>query len=114
MNAAAQQLFNIGDSIKCSAHLLQLVIKDALAAVPDYDKICKKGRNLTAHFHRSNIAKTALVNRQVQLGIKENRLIQCCETRWSSKYYMCERLLLNRNAICLVFQIKPLQKLAMR
>ncbi|XP_017480504.1 PREDICTED: uncharacterized protein LOC108375202 isoform X2 [Rhagoletis zephyria] len=25
MNAAAQQLFNIGDSIKCSAHLLQLV-----------------------------------------------------------------------------------------
>ncbi|XP_036342040.1 uncharacterized protein LOC118751343 [Rhagoletis pomonella] len=97
MNAAAQQLFNKRDSIKCSAHLLQLVIKYALAAVPDYNKICKKGRNITAYFHRSNIAKTALANRQ--LGIKENRLVQCCDTRWNSKYYMCERLLLNRNAI---------------
>ncbi|XP_017492548.1 PREDICTED: zinc finger BED domain-containing protein 1-like [Rhagoletis zephyria] len=102
MNAAAAQLISVPNSVKCSAHLLQLVVKDAMSSVPKYEEICNKGRNLVRYFHRSTVAKTTLFNRQVQLGLRESRLLQCVETRWNSKYRMCESLLDNRNAISLV------------
>lgn len=101
MHAAVTHVQGLPISINCNARMLQLVVKDAMAAVPKYDEIITKGRALVMHFRKSNLASNALSQKQRQLELKEKRLKQSCETRWDSKFDMCEALLVNRRAIAL-------------
>ncbi|KMQ85300.1 zinc finger bed domain-containing protein 1-like protein [Lasius niger] len=98
----AGNLIETEDSISCAAHLIQLVVKDCMTAVPQYEAITKKGARIVSHFHHSDLAVGALSKRQKQLEMKNERLVQSCPTRWDSIFYMCESLLRNRSAIELV------------
>lgn len=98
----AGNLIETEDSISCAAHLIQLVVKDCMTAVPQYEAVSKKGARIVSHFHHSDLAVGALSKRQKQLEMKNERLIQSCPTRWDSTFYMCESLLRNRSATELV------------
>jgi hypothetical protein len=63
------------------------------------------------HFNHSNLATSALSEKQRQLGLNEQKLIQNCHTRWNSTYYMCERLVCNRNAVVSVLADRSITKL---
>ena len=81
MYATVTHVQGLPISINCNAHMLQLVVKDAMAAVPKYDEIITKGHALVMYFRKSNLASNALSQNQRQLELKEERLKQSCETR---------------------------------
>lgn len=110
MNVACNILEEADDSIKCSAHILQLAVKDALAVVPEFGEVCTKGRSTVRHFRKSNVASKALSERQKQQNLKQKRLKQSVETRWDSEFFMCESLFKNRGPITLVLSDRNITK----
>lgn len=74
-------------------------------------KVCKKAGNVARHFRKSNVANTALAEKQSQLNLKIQRLEQSCETRWDSKLSMFESLIRNRSAISSVLANRSITKL---
>ena len=87
-------------NISCLAHTLQLVIDDGVFAQPGVVNVLASGRKLVGPFKRSNVSLQALIRIQQQLGLKQHRLIQDEPTRWNTSYYMLERLIEQRQAIC--------------
>ncbi|CAL9706231.1 unnamed protein product [Knipowitschia caucasica] len=97
----------------CFAHTLNLVVKDAIKAVPEIVNLVKKCSNIVGYFHHSSKATEKLVEIQKQLNKPEHKLIQSVETRWNSAFYMLARLeeqkeavttvlcLIGRNDLCL-------------
>lgn len=79
----------------CAAHTLQLAVNNGLK----YDKIdsliqlCNK---IVCHFKYSNLASQYLKDKQEQLGMPTESLIQSCKTRWNSIYIMLDQLFKNR------------------
>ncbi|CAG4997075.1 unnamed protein product [Parnassius apollo] len=55
----------------------------------------------TTHFHHSNVAQDELVNLQEKLNQPKLKIIQECVTRWNSTFYMLERILKNKDSLCL-------------
>ncbi|XP_036142123.1 zinc finger BED domain-containing protein RICESLEEPER 3-like [Monomorium pharaonis] len=88
MNAACNILEEADNSIKCSAHILQLAVKDALTAVSEFEQVTTKGRSTVSHFQKSNVASKALSERQKQQNLKQKCLKQSVETRWDSEFFM--------------------------
>lgn len=86
--------YNISD-VTCAAHSLQLSINKALKE-DTISEIIKLSSSLVGHFKHSNLAKKSLLNKQKQLGMPEQSLLQCCKTRWNSIYLMLERIFKNR------------------
>ena len=81
------------DSLRCSAHCLQLCINSSLSSVSTVDTMIAQAKKLVAHFRHSVVASEALKARQTQMGVDEKKLIQSCSTRWNSSYEMMVRLL---------------------
>ncbi|XP_055836664.1 E3 SUMO-protein ligase ZBED1-like [Episyrphus balteatus] len=100
--ASVRYVEEIQSSYCCAAHTLQICIKRSLQSVQAYQIILKKASTLVSHFHHSNLAASELSRKQLQLGLKDLKLIQSCPTRWSSSYFMCERLIANRAAVLAV------------
>ncbi|KAE9522908.1 hypothetical protein AGLY_016719, partial [Aphis glycines] len=86
--------YNISD-VTCAAHSLQLSINKALKE-DSISEIIKQSSSLVGHFKHSNLAKKSLLNKQKQLGMPEQSLLQCCKTRWNSIYLMLKRIFKNR------------------
>ena len=84
-------------NIPCLAHTLQLVIDDGVLAQPCVVNLLAASRRLVGHFKRSNVHLHALGR---ILNLKKHRLIQDDPTRWNTSYYMLERLIEQRQAIC--------------
>ncbi|XP_050521556.1 E3 SUMO-protein ligase ZBED1-like [Daktulosphaira vitifoliae] len=82
--------------VTCAAHNLQLAINIVLKQEIFSEKQCT---NLVGHFKHSNVAKQSLLNKQEQLGLPHQSLVQCCKTRWNSIYLMLDRLSKNRSPI---------------
>lgn len=82
-------------SIRCAGHTLQLVVNNALKQ-PQISKAVGAARCLVEHFKKSELASTALKNKQNQMGAPEHKLVQDVSTRWNSTYYMVSRLLEQR------------------
>ena len=78
-------------SMKCTAHCLQLCLKAGLS-INIIDRLTGAARKLVGHFKHSVLACEELKKRQVQMELPEHKLIQDCETRWNSTYYMLKRL----------------------
>jgi|UniRef100_A0A2S2RA24 hypothetical protein len=91
---------NISD-VTCAAHRLQLCIHKALKE-DSISKTIKLSSSLVGHFKHSNLAKQLLLNKQKQLGMPEQSLLQCCKTRWNSVYLMLELIFKNRYPIIYV------------
>ncbi|XP_050537632.1 E3 SUMO-protein ligase ZBED1-like [Daktulosphaira vitifoliae] len=83
------------NDITCAAHTLQLAVNNALK----YDKInnliqlCSK---IVCHFKHSNLASQYLKDKQEQLGMPTESLIQSCKTRLNSIFMMLDRIYKNR------------------
>lgn len=88
---------NISD-VTCAAHSLQFAINKALEE-DEISEIIKHSSSLVGHFRHSNLAKLSLSNRQKQLGMPEQSLLRCCQTRWNSIYLMLERIFKNKYPI---------------
>lgn len=100
MKAAARLLEDdVGYSVNCAAHTLQLSIKDSLRVVEEYSIVSEKVRKIVGHFKHSNVATSALEKKQEQLEVKRERLVQSCPTRWNSTFVMCETFLRNRTPV---------------
>jgi len=100
------------NDITCAAHTLQLAINKALK----YDKIdnliqlCSK---IVCHFKHSNLASQYLKDKQEQLGMPTECLIQSCTTRWNSIFMMLDRIYKNRCPISNVLADRSLTTAAM-
>lgn len=80
------------ESIRCSAHTLQLAVNSALADT-HINTVLGRARKLVEYFRRSTVPKSALEKQQEQMLIaKPLDLVQDIATRWSSTYSMCQRL----------------------
>jgi len=71
-----------------STHTLQLVINDGVFVQPCVVDLLVAGRKLVGHFKCSNA------------NIHTLNCIQDEPTRWNTSYYMLERLIEQRQAIC--------------
>lgn len=81
--------------VNCAAHSLQLSINKALKE-DSISEILKQCSSLVSHFKHSNLATQTLLNKQKQLGMPEQSLLQFCKTQWNSNYLMLECILKNR------------------
>ena len=77
----------ISRRLPCAAHMLQLVIKDALHQVPSVDKIIKEASSVVGFFHRSLHWGCELKKQTNGLG-----LLAAVPTRWNSSLIMLRRL----------------------
>lgn len=118
---AAVRLMNI-QHIPCTAHKLNLVVRNALNLPDDglninenivhnddgssdsrLKEILKKCRNIVGFFKRSEVGNRKLVEKQQQMG-QQNilKLKQDICTRWNSTLVMMERLLQLKEPITIV------------
>lgn len=67
-----------GESIPCFAHTLQLCINKSFET-DDIKNLISKCSSIVSHFHHSTVAINALNDKQDQLGIKKQKLIQYVE-----------------------------------
>jgi hypothetical protein len=107
---ATDLLDDVPYSTSCAAHTLQLCVKDGLNLVHRFKEVIKKGSKIVQHFNHSSLATSVLSEKQRQPGLNEQKLIQNCPTRWNSTYYMCKRLVCNRNAIVSVLADRNITK----
>jgi hypothetical protein len=94
-------------------HTLQLCVKDGLNLVDRFKEVIKKGSKIVRHLNNSNLVSSVLSEKQRQLGLNEQKLIKNCPTRWNSTYYMCERLVCDRNAVVSLLADRSITKLNM-
>lgn len=83
----------------CFAHTLNLVVKDSFKAHPDLIEIQQKISAIVSFFHHSTKATEKLKEIQKQHKFPEQKLIQAVETRWTSVFYMWERLSEQKEAV---------------
>lgn len=84
----------------CFIHTLQLAIKASLH-VQNVSNALTSARRIATHFNHSSSAQPKLKAIQEELNLPDHLLIQDITTRWSSTYYMCERLVEQKRAISL-------------
>lgn len=89
--------------VRCTAHILQLVIRGALE---EQEKKCGRlstlldsCRKMAGHFHRSVRDGHLLRLQQRKAGLPEHRLKQDVLTRWNSTLAMLERILEQQKAL---------------
>ncbi len=80
------------ESVRCSAHTLQLAVHSAIGADARIQSVLASARKLVEHFRRSSTANSALTKQQEQMQLKPLDLVQDVATRWSSTFSMCKRL----------------------
>ena len=72
--------------------ILQFVINDGCLAQSAVVELTAKARKLIENYKNSNVAPQCLLRILEQLGLSQKRLMQDEITRWSTTYYMLERL----------------------
>ena len=88
-------------AIGCTIHTLQLVIKDCIMTQRVVIDMLARCRRIVGHFKHSHLAVERLRSIQKQLNLPDHRLMQDEPTRWDSTYYLLDRLVEQRRAICL-------------
>lgn len=89
-------LLTLSKLLKCLAHTINLIVKDALKGLkPITDKV----KEAVAYFHNSTVAAEKLSATQIQMGMDESRPKQECLTRWNSTYELLKSVLQSKEAI---------------
>ena len=86
-------------SIKCTLHLLQLVVKDCLNPLENF---IKKIRDIVHHFCKSIPSCNKLYEAENKLNIPRKKLIIENTTRWNSMFMMCQKLNELKSAVILI------------
>jgi hypothetical protein len=90
MVKAGRDTFGKNKQIFCFAHTLNLVVKDAIEAVPEFQDIIIEVKNIVTYFKQT--VKAADKLREVQSSNGEPlKLVQEVKTRWNSTFYMLQR-----------------------
>ena len=84
--------------LPCIAHLLNLVVQNAVTNTQNFDSLLKACRTLVTYFKSSVAAVDKLRSIEAQMGVTEYKLKKDV-TRWNSIYYMLERLLQVKEAL---------------
>ena len=87
--------------LSCFGHCLDLAIQKCLGK-SEIDRALGSCNTLVAAFHRSWKKQRDLKGKQIQLGLKEHKLISSVKTRWGSTYNMIERILEQQQAVSAV------------
>lgn len=78
--------------VPCFAHNLNLAVSKAIKADASVQELRSKCKQIVAFFQDSIKVTEKLHEIQRQLGIPEQKLIQEVESRWTSTYYMFQRI----------------------
>ena len=81
ISMAANLSHNVQYSISCAAHNIQLSVKDALDAIDKINEVIRRGSKIVQYFNHSNVATTALIEKQKQLNLNIQKLIQSCPNK---------------------------------
>lgn len=91
ISKAARDTF--GQHLPCFAHQLNLVVGDTIKLTPEFKNIVTRVKEIVTFLKRS--VKAADELRALQMKTNSNgehlKVIQECETRWNSTFYMLER-----------------------
>lgn len=87
--------------VDCSSHQIQLIVKEGLKAQETVVTVLTKCKKMATHFHHSNTAQGNLSTLQQRLDQPKLKILQECNTRWNSTFYMLERILKNKDSLCL-------------
>ena len=79
-------------SVPCVAHRLQLCVLAGLN-ISAIDRLIAAAKKIVGHFSHSVVATVALKEKQDQMKIDAQKLVNSCATRWNSTYEMLKRLL---------------------
>ena len=85
--------------VPCFSHCLNLAVEKACSIT----KICKviaRCCRLIAHFHHSSKDTYIFKQKQIDLHLKQQSLIQDVATRWNSSYYMIARVVEQQQPLC--------------
>ncbi|CAG4992891.1 unnamed protein product [Colias eurytheme] len=85
--------------IRCMAHSLQLVLKDAFSGEEKINEMITKARSIIGHFSHSTLGHKILTEMQKSHNIPCHVLIQDVSTRWDSTLHALRRLLEQRVAV---------------
>lgn len=97
--AAAVRMLPLVSGVRCFAHTLNLIVKNALCAIPEIDDVRKKSRKIIKYFKASHVATEKLTEIQDILNLPHHKLIIEVDTRWNSTYVMFERLLEQKQSV---------------
>src|SRR5678816_1642220 len=79
-------------SISCFIHMLQLCIHDSILCQKSVKDISFTCRSISSHFYHSATAAAKLKTLQMQLNVKQHKLIQDVSTCWNRTNDMLKRL----------------------
>ncbi|XP_072762595.1 zinc finger BED domain-containing protein 4-like [Anoplolepis gracilipes] len=96
----SMSLLHVKD-IDCTAHQIQLIVKDGINAQEMIVDLIKKRKKIAMHFHHSNTAQDELKALHEKLDQPKLHVLQDCSTRWNSTFYMIQRILQTKDSLCL-------------
>jgi hypothetical protein len=105
MVKAVQENYGRTKHLPCLAHSMNLVVSNSIKTLPDLKEIVMKVKSIVTFFKQSVSAYDQLRKLQVQNGKTEGtllKLVQECETRWNTTYYMLKRFIELANFIGMV------------
>lgn len=85
--------------LSCSAHTLQLVVKEGISSQRVVGDSIAKLKTCATHFSHSVLAKQRLRAIQKDLGLPQHSIIQDVPTRWNSTLHMLQRMLEQKRAL---------------
>lgn len=111
MKAAVSRLLGPEKHVVCSAHLLNLLVTDALKEISVFDNLIEEVKKIVKYFKHSVSAMDELRKIQMDNGKLEgdvSLLIQNIDTRWNSCYDMLDRFITLRNEVGQILRERPL------
>jgi len=92
-----------GESVRCSAHLLNLAVQDFLKKDGPLFDLLERCRGITTFFNHCTTSLSALFKEEREKGIPVPKKVRPdVKTRWNSTYLLMDRLLMLQKPISVI------------